>query len=270
MLLASALLLGGSIVVSAQELDPVLATPVAVPRVVATRGDTPYSPLSPAAVAAAAPASGAFTFLDAPPEGEHHEHFQTWKAVRESAFFLGIQHAFRLSEDKTRRELDGPFFKDWGDSIENLQGWSDGGRQFTNYVAHPMEGAVYGFVFVQNDPKGVHERFGSSPGYWKSRLKAMAWSAAWSTQFEIGPISEASLGNVGLQPGKLGWGDIVTTPTLGAAWMVGEDILHRLVVDRVLRTNGNYLAKTVVSMGLNPMRSAANLLRFKVPWYRGL
>ena len=65
----------------------------------------------------------------------------------------------------------------------------NGGRFFTNYVAHPTQGALLGFVWVQNDPKGKAARVGRAKAYWRSCAKAFAWSAVWSTQFELGPVS---------------------------------------------------------------------------------
>ncbi|MFL6467853.1 MAG: hypothetical protein ACJ72Z_07835, partial [Pyrinomonadaceae bacterium] len=121
-----------------------------------------------------------------------------WKpALVQSGLFLAIQHGFRMTEEKTRSELDGPFFSDWKDSVKNLKGWDDGGKVFTNYVAHPMQGAITSRIFLNNSGKARLVEFGGSKVYWESRMKAMAWSALWSLQFEIGPLSESSLGNVG-------------------------------------------------------------------------
>ncbi len=62
-----------------------------------------------------------------------------------------------------------------------------------------MEGAVAGFIEIQNDRRYRKLEFGDN-NYWKSRLRATAYAFAFSTQFEVGPISEASLGNVQLKP----------------------------------------------------------------------
>ena len=194
--------------------------------------------------------------------------FKWGPALRQSMLFLAVQHTFRMTELKTRRELPGPFFKDYFDSLKTLGGWADGGRQFTNYVAHPMQGALYGFVQIQNDPSGIKQEFGGSKAYWKSRMKAMGWAAIWSTQFELGPLSQASIGNVGLSSKKLTYVDIVITPTVGTAWVVAEDILDRWAVQPLLRNSKNRFKKAIVSMSLTPMRSVANILRFKVPWSR--
>ena len=187
-------------------------------------------------------------------------------AITQSLLLLAIQHGYAMTQPKTRRELKGPFFKDYFDSLSNLGGWEDGGRFFTNYIAHPLQGAASGFIQIQNDPKGIRQQFGGSKRYWTSRLKAMGWSAAMSTQFELGPISQASIGNVG-KARKLTYVDLVVTPTVGAALIVGEDMLDRFVV-RWSNTNEQPLSAHAARMLLNPSRSCANMLRFKKPWHR--
>ncbi|HEV2765668.1 MAG TPA: hypothetical protein VGV38_21975, partial [Pyrinomonadaceae bacterium] len=195
-------------------------------------------------------------------EGDH------WKrAAEQSLLFLAVQHGYAFTQPKTRRDLSGPFFRDYFRSVKSLGGWEDGGKFFTNYVAHPMQGSLLGYVWVQNDPKGKSATFGRSKAYWRSRAKALAWSAAWSTQFEIGPASQASIGNVGLH-GKQTWVDLVVTPVGGAAWLVAEDALDRYVVRRIERRVENRLLKIAARMLFNPTRSSANLLRFERPWRR--
>lgn len=191
-----------------------------------------------------------------------------WKsAFNQSFLFLGIQHGYAVTQSKTRRALKGKFFKDYVDSVKSLHGWEDGGRFFTNYIAHPMQGSFTGFILVQNDRKGRQTEFGKSKEYWNSRLKALAWSAAWSTQFEIGPISQASIGNVGLS-GKQTYVDIVITPTVGFGMMISEDALDKYLIKRIERNIDNYYVKIFSRMLFNPTRTMANLVRFKLPWYR--
>ncbi|HEV2706647.1 MAG TPA: hypothetical protein VGV59_12025 [Pyrinomonadaceae bacterium] len=191
-----------------------------------------------------------------------------WKAaVEQSLLFLGVQHGYALTQPKTRRALHGAFLRDYVASVKSLGGWDDGGRFFTNYVAHPMQGSLIGFVQIQNDPRGMHRRFGSSGDYWRSRLKALAWSAAWSTQFEIGPVSQASIGNVG-NYGKQTYVDLVVTPTVGLGLIVAEDALDRHVIERIEHASGGCPLKIASRMLLNPTRSVANLLRLKKPWHR--
>jgi hypothetical protein len=188
-------------------------------------------------------------------------------ATEQTLLFLSIQHGYAFTQPKTRRDLAGPFFKDYFRSVASIGKWGDGGRFFTNYVAHPMQGALLGFVWVQNDPNGKAVPFGRSKAYWQSRAKAFAWAAAWSTQFEIGPASQASIGNVGLH-GKQTWVDIVVTPVGGIAWLVAEDALDRFVVQRIERRTDNRFVRIAARMLLNPTRTSANLLRFEKPWHR--
>ncbi|MDQ3650979.1 MAG: hypothetical protein M3458_12035 [Acidobacteriota bacterium] len=191
-----------------------------------------------------------------------------WKpALKQSFLLLAIQHGYAMTQPKTRRELRGPFFKDYFESVGNLSGWADGGRFFTNYIAHPLQGATTGFIQVQNDPKGMRQKFGRSKAYWTSRLKAMGWAAAMSTQFELGPISQAAIGNVG-KARKLTYVDIIITPTVGTALLVSEDALERFVVRFVERKTKNLYLRIATRMLLNPSRSCANLFRFKKPWHR--
>jgi hypothetical protein len=196
------------------------------------------------------------------------------RAIRQSLLFTGVMHGFRLAtEQGTRAELRGPFLKDYFRSVRSMRGWGDGDPFLVNYIGHPMQGAVSGYIQIQNDPKGIKQEFGIRKGYWKSRLKAMGWAAVVSTQFELGPISEASLGNVGLKPTEksqhpMGWVDMVTTPTAGMGWVVMEDMLDRYLVQRVENKFSNRLTRALVRSFLNPTRSFANLMSFKYPWRR--
>ena len=199
-------------------------------------------------------------------DGEQSFHWST--AVKQSLLFLGVQHGYAFTQPKTRRDLKGPFLKDYVRSVKSLHGWEDGGRLFTNYVAHPMQGSLFGFIQIQNDPRGRGLSFDNSSAYWRSRLKALAWSAAWSTQFEIGPVSQASIGNVGLH-GKQTYVDLVVTPVGGFGWLLLEDFVDKHVIRMIeRRSSGNYYIRIASRTFLNPSRSAANLLRFKTPWHR--
>jgi hypothetical protein len=195
------------------------------------------------------------------------EKFDWNSAIKQSLIFLGVQHGYAMTQAKTRKSLKGNFFKDYAESVKSLQGWDDGGKFFTNYIAHPMQGAFTGFIYVQNDPKARKQEFGAKGDYWRSRMKAMAWTTVWSTQFEIGPLSQASIGNVGLT-GKQTWEDIVVTPTLGTAMLIIEDAADRFITKAIERQTDNFYIKIFSRMLLSPTRVFANMLRFKAPWYR--
>ena len=195
------------------------------------------------------------------------EGFHLRPALGQAIGFTIFLHALRLTEANTRRELGGPFLNDWMKSISAVGGnWDDGGREFTNYVGHPLGGAVFAHIYRNNDPRRRELRFGEA-GYGGMVTRAMLFSAAMSWQFEVGPFSEASIGNVGMRsPDKMGWVDFVITPTLGAAWMVSEDLIDHYVLAHM--DNGNVVLRNVVRLFLNPSRSGANLSRLRLPWYR--
>ena len=85
------------------------------------------------------------------PEPEE-KTFQWGHALTQSFAFLAVEHTFRLSQPKTRREFSGKFFPDYFDSVIIFNGWGDGDGIFTNYVGHPMQGAIGRFIQIQNDP----------------------------------------------------------------------------------------------------------------------
>ncbi len=203
------------------------------------------------------------------------ESFDWNNAIAQSTLFLAICHGFRFAtEAGTRSELRGPFFKDYWASVQSLRGWGDGDEFLVNYIGHPMGGSVAGYIQIQNDPKGIKQEVGlNNKKYWKSRMRAMAWAAAYSTQFELGPISEASLGNVGQKPTEksrhpMGWVDLIVTPTMGTAWLVGEDILDRYLIRWLESKIKNRTFIIVARTFLNPSRSFANMHRGDLWWKR--
>ncbi|HVN81797.1 MAG TPA: hypothetical protein VMW38_22620 [Terriglobia bacterium] len=193
-----------------------------------------------------------------------------WKGLfYNSSFYLGIMHGFRLAtEAGTREGLSGPFWPDYIHTLGNLHGWSDGDEFMVNYIGHPIQGAVSGFMFVEYDRKYRTVEFGKRPAYWKSRLRGAAWAWAFSEQFEIGPVSEASIGNIqALYPAQ-GFVDHVITPSVGLGWMVAEDVLDKYVVEYVESRTRNLMVRRLVRTWLNPSRGFANLMAFRTPWTR--
>lgn len=193
-----------------------------------------------------------------------------WERLsRQSSLFLGIQHAFRLAtEPGTRAGMRGPFFRGWMNSVGSLHGWSDGDPFYVNYIGHPMQGAVSGYIWTHNDRNYIGAEIGRNSFYWKSRLRATAYSWAYSTLFEIGPLSEASIGKIQSRYPQQGFVDHVVTPVIGLGWMIGEDALDKYVIQRFEEKFENPYLRLVVRGFLNPSRSFANLMRFQVPWAR--
>jgi hypothetical protein len=245
-------------------------------------------PLEPVSAIAPGP-------ITTPVAGTSVESFHWEPALKQSLYFLLMEHAFRISSDSYARYLllHKPFWHDYAASFKdtNMQRWGDGDDFIVNYIGHPMQGAVTGYIEIQNDPKGRAAKFGKNRQYWMSRLRAMGWSAVYSSEFEFGPIlSETALGNQGgytyiphcglyptcvKQPGvhykpptnNTGWVDSVVTPTLGTGWVVLEDFLEAKVTDK-LADGRDTLKYRILRGSLSPARSLANVLAGHAPWYR--
>lgn len=194
-----------------------------------------------------------------------------WNGIAsQSSLFLGIEHGFRFAtEAGTRSGMKGPFFRGYLNAVGNMHGWSDGDPFLVNYIGHPLQGSVASFIWIQNDAQRYRlAEFGESRDYWKSRLRATAWSWAYSTQFEIGPLSEASLGKVQNTWPQQGFVDHVITPAVGLGWTLAEDAIDKYIIKRFEERVENKWARMMVRGWLNPGRSAANALAFRAPWSR--
>jgi hypothetical protein len=191
-----------------------------------------------------------------------------WGITADSMICLGYFHGFRMTEEKTRKLFGGPFFKDWGDSIKALEWkWDDGGKFFTNYVAHPWQGSTYAFIFADNHKRSNEYLLGWNKEYWNAKHKQFLFSLASTIQFEIGPISEASLGNVGInRPGAMTIIDFIVTPVVGTyGWSVLEDGIDRIAYS--IEDEHKYWGRIIRSLCLT--RSFVNLfIGFRLPWYR--
>ena len=193
-----------------------------------------------------------------------------WSGIlRASLMFSTMQHSFRVAtEPGTREGLKGAFFDGWGPAAASLHGWSDGDPFYVNYVGHPMQGSVAGFIWANNDRRYSGVEFGANADYWRSRLRSTAFSFAYSEMFEIGPYSEASIGNVQSTWPQQGWVDHVITPSVGLLWMIAEDALDRHVIKRLEERVHNRPLRVLIRGTLNPSRSWANMMGFNVPWAR--
>ncbi len=223
-----------------------------------------------------------------------------WKPMMVQALeFTVFQHVWRAAWDPGLRYLIAhkPFWHDYGTSLTgyNMNHWSDGDDFVVNDVGHPMEGAVFGRIFLQNDPKSFVQ-IGRHNGYWSSRLWTLPWMFAWSTQFEVGPLSETSIGNqggyyysigcgtdkaclttppysqgankytgVGGLTNNTGWTDFIITPAVGFGWILAEDTIDRYIVTPIAREH-RILGGRVLRSALEPTRSFAAIFAGKFPW----
>ena len=120
-----------------------------------------------------------------------------------------------------------------------------------------------------------------------SRLKALGWAAAWSTETEIGPLSETNFGNQGgftyvpdcgtylfclnnpkypkPPTNNTGWTDFVVTPLVGMAWVLGEDTIDKYIVSPIA-VHHRIIGGRVLRSALEPSRSFAAIFAGKFPW----
>jgi hypothetical protein len=194
----------------------------------------------------------------------------TWKgAFADSLRLLMIEHVTRIGfQEKTRRELGGPFFSDYVRSLKVPDTWDDGDSWAVNYIGHPIHGAASGFIWLDHEDGAHDPDLGFSKEYWASRSRATAWAAWYSLQFEFGPLSEASIGNVGLRPNTTGWVDHVVTPVGALGFMVAEDALDRYLITRIESWTDSRVVRAVSRMALNPSRAMSNAAQGRAPWFR--
>jgi hypothetical protein len=189
-------------------------------------------------------------------------------ATADSMKLLLIEHSIRIAfQEKTRRELGGPFWSDYRKSVRWPGQWGDSDAWWVNYIGHPIHGAAAGYLWLDHD-RNAPKMISRERRYWTTRAQALAWSALYSLQFEIGPISEASIGNVGMRPETTGWVDHVVTPVGAFGLIVSEDALDRYFVEWAERKIHNPLFRIPLRLAANPGRTLANAASGRMPWYR--
>ena len=254
----------------------------AAPRLLSSSSSTPSSSKTTSAAPAApppdviSPGDGANAktlptsnmLLISPPAKE--EKGVDWDHLFLSSLaFLTVAHTFRYSsEATTRRQFHKPFLAGYAASVSNLHGWADGDPFIVNYVGHPMQGAVSGYMWQHNDRAYRTVEFGRNRRYWKEKMRGMAFAYVYSVQFEIGPISEASIGHIQSFYPQLGFVDHVITPTVGTGWAITEDAIDRMIIQRLEMKVANPWFRLVARGALNPARSFANLMTGNLPWHR--
>jgi hypothetical protein len=173
----------------------------------------------------------------------------------------------------------GKWFDRWFNSVTEWEWdrWGDSNPFIDDYVGHSMMGAITNSLWIQDDPKGATVEFGNNRQYWRSRMRAMAFSTAYSFQWKMGPFGEAGVGHNGdhIVPqangkpwtNETGWVELVTTPVGGLFWTMAEDALDKHVVKRFEERPRGPISLLAISF-LTPARATANVFRFRPPWYR--
>jgi hypothetical protein len=203
-----------------------------------------------------------------------------WKQLLiSSAVFLTFQNVGNLYTGYWYRYETGTgkWFDRWIDSAGGWRWnvWADNNPFLDDYVGHPMMGGITNSLWIQNDPKGMTLELSNTWPYWRSRLRALAFSTVYSFQWKLGPFGEAGIGHNGDQyfhdqktlTNETGWVELVTTPVGGFGWTIAEDALDRYVVKRLEEKQRRPMTLLFLSF-LTPARATANIFRFRPPWYR--
>jgi hypothetical protein len=189
-------------------------------------------------------------------------------ALVDSLKLVSLEHTFRIAfQEKTRAELGGPFWSDYHRSVRIPQQWTDTDAWGVNYIGHPIHGAAAGIIWLDHSERDRSASIFSN-GYLSSRARAAAFSGLYSVQFEIGPLSEASIGNVGLRPETAGWVDYVVTPVGAFGFIIAEDLLDRYFVRWVEDRVENRAVRVTLRLLCGPSRLLANVSENRLPWYR--
>ncbi len=247
------------------------------------------------AVAAGHPSASTALAADSEDEEDAYGRYQWRDLIWQTIEFNVAENGFRVSSDYVMRDLlaHKPFWHDFLASNRqwNMGRWSDGDDFLVDEIGHPMQGAVSAYLEIQNSPSESRIEWGD-PGYVRSRFKGFLWATVFSTHEKIAPAGEAGVGNDGgftygnqchyictsktFGPGtgdtkytnNTGWTDFIVTPTVGMLWVLAEDVLDRKVSDRLTEAYTDQQWPKAIRGALNPSRSFANLLRWRMPWYR--
>jgi hypothetical protein len=208
--------------------------------------------------------------------------------VLQWCFFIAIEHTERiLKEPKTREQLSGPFFHDWLSTVSmyRFDRWDDNDKFVTSYLGHPTQGAIVAAIFWQNDD---HVRFSDqdfhSAAYRHALLHTFAFVTIDAVQWKLGPVSEASIGNVGLPVHwwdreckalnapcvpRTGLNDLVLNEVGGIAMTIGyqwlDKHLQKGMIERRVHNRALIDATRVLT---NPPQAMANIVRSRAPWFR--
>ena len=191
-----------------------------------------------------------------------------------------------VKEPKTRNALSGPFFHDWFSTVSmyHFGRWDDDDKFVTSNLGHPTQGAIVAAIFWQNND---HVRFSDqdfhSAAYRKALLQAFLFVTFDAVQWKLGPLSESSIGNVGLpahwyerdckqlhticEPRSV-LNDLILNGTVGTAMLVGYQWLDKHVQKRIENATSSRAVIDTTRMLMNPPQTIANITRMKRPWSR--
>ena len=183
---------------------------------------------------------------------------------------LAIEHGLRIAfQEKTRDELGGQLLAGLPALAARARPVGRR-RRLVGELHRPPDPRRRGRLHLARARRRSATRISRSLAATGRRgQRRSAWAAGYSVQFEFGPLSEASIGNVGLRPDTTGWVDhVVDTSSERSASIVAEDALDRFFVKWVEGHTRNRFFRAALRMTFNPSRTLSNATTGHLPWYR--
>jgi hypothetical protein len=240
---------------------------------------------SPTYVGSVLPPTNTVPLKDCPYDTTHSKECRVhWASLTLSSLaFIGFQTSGNLYTDYWMRLHTGTG-KWWDQYVKSddqwrWNRWNDNNPFLDAYVGHSLMGAITSNLWIQHDPNGMTLEFSNTWPYWRSRLRALAFSTFFSFEWKFGPVSESSIGHLGANheyqllggrsvlTNETGDDELVTTPLGGMLWAAAEDYIDLHVIKRVEGKSRNPFLLLTIQF-LNPARATANIFRFRPPWYR--
>ena len=237
----------------------------------------------------AAPAVTPYRPAPTLPDAKHSGGIHWGPLLRDWWLNLVMEQTERIAkESKTRAQLSGPFFQGWINTVSSYRfdRWDDNDKFVTSYLGHPTQGAIVAAIFWQNND---HVRFSDqdfhSAAYRKALLQAFLFVTFDAVQWKLGPLSESSIGNVGLPAHwweqernckqfnlpcdpRTGLNDLVLNQVGGTAMMIGFQWLDKHIQKRIEKRVQSRALIDTTRILTNPPQSVANIVRFRAPWFR--
>jgi hypothetical protein len=235
------------------------------------------APTESAVAGAVAPAVIPYRSVAALPKAKHSGGIHWGPLLRQWWLNLVMEQTVRIAkEPKTRYALGGPFFRDWFSSVStyHFNRWDDDDKFVTSNLGHPAQGAIVAAIFWQNND---YVRFSDqdfhSAAYRKALLQAFLFVTFDAVQWKLGPLSESSIGNVGLPAHwweqewackqfnlpcdpRTGLNDLVLNEVGGTAMTIGFQWLDKHVQKRIEKRVQSRALIDTTRILTNPPQSA--------------
>ena len=188
-------------------------------------------------------------------------------ALIDSMRLLMLEHAGRIAfQEKTRRELSGPFFADYRNSLRIPKTWNDGDEWPVNYVGHPIHGAAAGFIWIQHRPDGRPST--SRPRRMEEPRDRRRLDRRLQPAVRVRPAQRGVDRQRRVESRDHWLGRSRRHAGRRHGVHRGRGRADRYLVIRVEHWTSNAVIRRIVRVALNPSRSLSNMTQGRMPWFR--